>query len=228
MTEPQVPSAAQPQQPSEPVLPEVLSFGDILSYAFRWGLGQYFRVLLMLVLWVVTLWIPYVNVGTTIAITAGAPILLSRGQRIDPTFIFDRRYRGVVAEWLVLLALLSSAILLGLVFLVIPGIVLAFGWVLAPLLLVDRGSGVLESLRQSWQATMGEKWTLFFGWLAVYLLYVIPAGLLYAVLRLLLPEGAAVTDLILGLYTVLAYAGLAAVDIGYTAYVYAVLGKRVA
>jgi uncharacterized membrane protein len=207
-------------------VPEVLNFGDILSYSFRWGFGQYFRILLMLLLWVVTIWIPYLNVGTTIAVTTGAPILLSRQQRIDPTFIFDRRYRELMAEWLLLVLLIGLGVFAGLVFVIIPGIVLSLGWILAPLLLVDRGVGVLDSLRQSWRATLGEKWTLLFGWLAVYLLYIIPAGVIAAILGALLPEGAAA--ILMGLYGVLAYAGLMAVELGYTGYVYAVLSKRAA
>ncbi len=220
-----------PEQPvgpqAEAPVPEVLNFGDILSHSFRWGFGQYFRILLMLVLWVLTLWIPYVNVGTTIAVTVGAPILLSRRQHISPTFIFDREYRSVMAEYFLLALLLSGGVVLGIAFGIIPGIVLALGWMLSPLLLVDRGVGVLESLRKSWEATTGEKWTLFFGLLAVYLLYLIPAGLIAALLTAVLPEEGVLRGLVLGLYTVLAYAGLAAVDLGFTAYVYAVLGKRV-
>lgn len=225
MTTPQVP----PEQPTQSAasIPEVLEFGDILAHSFRWGFGQYFRILLMLVLWVLTVWIPYLNVGTTIAVTVGAPILLSRQQRIDPTFIFRREYRTVMADWFLLLGLMLGAVVLGVVFLVIPGIVLGLGWILAPLLLVDRGVGVLDSLRRSWEATLGEKWTLFFGLLALYLLYLIPAVLIYYVLVAVLPEGRALTELVLVLYTLLAYAGWAAVDMGFTGYVYAVLGKRV-
>ncbi|MCS7169624.1 MAG: hypothetical protein NZ949_03275, partial [Candidatus Kapabacteria bacterium] len=138
-----------------------------------------------------------------------------------------RRYREVMADWFILAALIVLGVLLGLVFLVVPGIVLAFGWLIAPLLLVERGSTVLESLRQSWQATMGEKWTLFFGLMAVYLLYFIPVALVYALLMMVLPEGETVTGAVLGLYSVFAYAGLAAVDLGYTGYAYAVLSRRV-
>jgi hypothetical protein len=225
MTMPQVPPE-QPMQPAESV-PDVLEFGDLLAHAFRWGLGQYLNVLLMLVLWVLTIWIPYVNVGTTIAVTAGAPIRLSRQQRIRPAFIFNREYRAVMADWLLLLGLMVPAVLVALLLAGIPAVVLSLGWVLAPLLLVDRGMGVVESLRRSWEATLGEKWTIFFGLVAVYFLYLLPAGLLYALLQALLPEGESITAVVLGLYGILAYAGWAAVDIGFTGYVYAVLGKRV-
>ncbi|GBD07353.1 hypothetical protein HRbin21_01171 [bacterium HR21] len=213
-------------QPVESV-PDVLEFGDLLGYAFRWGFGQYFNILLMLLLWVLTIWIPYVNIGTTIAVTTGAPILLSRQQRISPTFIFNREYRTVMADWLLLLGLMVGAVLFALVFVLVPALVLSFGWLLAPLLLVDRGMGVLESLRRSWQATLGEKWTLFFGLLAVYFLYLLPAGLILWLLWIVLPKGESTTTVIMRLYTLLAYAGLAAVDMGFTGYVYAVLGKRV-
>lgn len=40
------------------------------------------------VLWLLTIWIPYLNVGTTIAM-ATIPIELSKGKVISPLFIFD-------------------------------------------------------------------------------------------------------------------------------------------
>ncbi|MCS7177254.1 MAG: hypothetical protein NZ960_06525 [Candidatus Kapabacteria bacterium] len=227
MTELTTPSQpAVPSEPTAPTLPEVLTFGDLLSHSFRWGFGQYFRILLALLLWVLTLWIPYVNVGTTIALTVGIPLLLSRQERIDPTIIFDRRYRDAMADWLLLVVLLIFGIIAGLLFFVIPGLVLTVGWVLAPLLLVDRGSTPTEALRLSWRVTLGEKWTLFFGRLAVQLLCFIPAAIIGAILVAVLPEGEVITDVVLGIYGVLAYAGLVAVDLGYLGYAYAVLGKR--
>ncbi len=217
----------QPEpQPSEGV-PEVLNFGDILSHAFRWGFGQYWRLLLMYLLWVVTIWIPYLNVGTTIAVSTGAPLLMSRRQRIDPTFIFDRSYRQIMGAWMVCLVLQLLGVTVAALFLVIPGIVLSIAWCLAPILLLERGVSPTEALRLSEQATHGEKWTILFGLLAVYLLYAIPALLVWWILQQILPEGAVITDVIRVLYAILAYAGLGVVDVAAAGYIYAVLAKRV-
>jgi hypothetical protein len=226
MLDPQETSGFQEAEPQGQSLPETLSVGNILSHSFRWGLGQYVRILLMLILWALTVWIPYVNIGTTIAILAGAPILLSRRQQITPTFIFDRQYRDVMADWLVLQTLRGGAILLGLLFLVIPGIVVSVGWILAPLLLVDRKHGILESMSQSWHATQGKKWAILLGALVVYLLYAIPAYIIYGILYALLPAEETITSILLGLYAMLAYAGWVAVNVGFTAFIYAVLTRR--
>ena len=43
-------------------------------------------------LWLITIWIPYLNIGTTIAITL-LPTQLAKGEIINPLGIFDAKYR---------------------------------------------------------------------------------------------------------------------------------------
>ena len=45
------------------------------------------------ILWILTCWIPYINVGTTIALLYGLPLELSQGKIMKPTAIFDASYR---------------------------------------------------------------------------------------------------------------------------------------
>ena len=49
-----------------------------------------------LFLWIITIWIPYLNVGTTIAINT-IPLELSKGKVISPFFIFDGKLIGIIA-----------------------------------------------------------------------------------------------------------------------------------
>ena len=56
------------------------------------GLKNSLSLLGAIVLWILTIWIPYINVGTTIAIYT-IPVALSKGKVISPTFIFDAKYR---------------------------------------------------------------------------------------------------------------------------------------
>jgi uncharacterized membrane protein len=58
-----------------------------------------------------------------------------------------------------LLALLI--ILVGLVLFLIPGIIASLGLSFAPYIVVDRGLGPVESLKESWRITKGNKWRIF-------------------------------------------------------------------
>ena len=88
------------------------------------------------VLYVLTIWIPYLNVGTTIAMTT-IPIELSKGHVISPLFIFDAKYRRYMGEYFMLIGLMVMALIPAYLFLLIPGIVISYAWSLAFYLLLD-------------------------------------------------------------------------------------------
>ena len=56
-----------------------LDFGSVLSQGFLVGMKNLPSLLGAIVLWLLTIWIPYVNVGTTIAIMT-IPIKFSKGE----------------------------------------------------------------------------------------------------------------------------------------------------
>ena len=56
------------------------------------GMINFLSLVLTAVLYVVTIWIPYLNVGTTIAM-ASLPAELAKGNVVNPLFIFDGKYR---------------------------------------------------------------------------------------------------------------------------------------
>lgn len=125
------------------------------------ALGNYINILLAVVLYAVTIWIPYLNVGTTIAIMS-LPAELAKGNKLNPTFIFDPKYRKNMGEFFILSLLMFGAILVGMFFMFAPGIVISIAWCFAVLLFVDKNKSALEALRESDQYTYGNKWNIFF------------------------------------------------------------------
>ena len=58
---------------------------------------------------------------------------------------------------------------LGLLFLIVPGILLAVRWVLCVPVLIGEETGVFEALQRSWQETSGRFWPIFLALLVIYL-----------------------------------------------------------
>jgi len=137
-----------------------LNFADVLSEGIGIGLKNAPSLLGAVVLWLLTIWIPYLNVGTTIAICS-IPVALSEGKVISPLFIFDKGYRTIMGEYFMLVGLMAMALIPALAFLVVPAIVIGLAWSLAVFILIDRQVSPTEAIIQSNRATLGHKWTIF-------------------------------------------------------------------
>lgn len=149
-----------------------MTISSILKGGIEIGLKNFLSLVGALILYILTIWIPYLNVGTTIAMFS-IPAALSRGQMISPTEIFDAKYRKNMGNFFLLMSFMSVGFLIGYIFLVIPGIVLSYSWCLALLLLVDKGMNPMQALSESNERTYGHKWTIFFSYLALALGYMI-------------------------------------------------------
>lgn len=132
----------------------------VLSEGIGIGLKNAPSLLGAVILWILTIWIPYINVGTTIAMNS-IPIALSSGKIISPTFIFDRKYREFIGEYFMLQGLMSIAVLPAMMFMIIPGIVVAIAWSLAVYILIDKQVTPTKAITMSNKATLGYKWTIF-------------------------------------------------------------------
>ena len=132
----------------------------VLSEGIGLGIKNAVSMLGATVLWLLTIWIPYLNVGTTIAM-ATIPIELSKGKVISPLFIFDGKYRKFMGEYFTLIGLMYLAIIPALFFMIVPGIIISIGWSLAIYILLDKGVAPGEAMIQSNKATYGYKWTIF-------------------------------------------------------------------
>lgn len=131
-----------------------------LAEGCKIGLVNFFSLLGVTILYILTIWIPYLNVGTTIAV-ASLPAELAKGKMINPAFIFDGKYRKNMGEFFILYSLMTGAILVGTFFGFIPGIVISIAWNFAIVIFVDKDLNALESLRESNRITYGNKWRMF-------------------------------------------------------------------
>lgn len=141
------------------------------------ALVNYLSILAAVVLYVLTIWIPYLNVGTTIAM-ASLPAEMAKGNVVNPLFIFDGKYRRNMGEFFILMALMYGAVSVGFMFGIIPGIVLGYAWYIAIILFVDKDRNALEALRESNQLTYGNKMRIFCIELVLGLAIVIACGII--------------------------------------------------
>ena len=154
-----------------------LTVGGIISNAFKIGYGNFGLIIGATVLWLITIWIPYLNVGTTIALNIALVVALSKGEKFSAGDIFKGSYRKHMGELFILAGLFYIGYYLGLIFLVIPGIVIMYSWFLAFFFWFDKGMKPIEALRASNNATYGYKWKIFWGNLILTLIYCIPIAI---------------------------------------------------
>lgn len=121
---------------------------------------NFLSLILVTLLYLVTIWIPYLNVGTTIAMSS-LPAELAKGNMINPLFIFESKYRRNMGEFFILMALMTGAISVGFMFMGVPGLVISIAWNYAVVLFVDKDMSALDSLRESNRITYGNKWRIF-------------------------------------------------------------------
>lgn len=124
------------------------------------ALVNYLSLVAAAALYVVTIWIPYLNVGTTIAMSS-LPAEMAKGNIVNPLFIFKGQYRKNMGEFFILMSLMYGAVGVGFLFMGIPGIVLSIAWSFAVVLFVDKGMNALEALRASNDMTYGNKFWIF-------------------------------------------------------------------
>ncbi len=150
---------------------------DTIKDAFQLALKNVLSLILLVILYGLTVWIPYLNVGTTIGLYK-AVIAMSRGEVVDPVSIFDRDNFKFFGNFFLLLGFLSIGISAAALFMLVPGIILSIAWSFAIYLLIDKGISPLKCLTLSYDVTLGEKWRIFAIELLTGLLIGLVAGLL--------------------------------------------------
>lgn len=155
---------------------DTLSYSQTLTDGFNSGLRNSIRLLAILVLSILTCWIPYINVGVFIAISA-LPAQWATGEAVNPLTIFSARYRRPMGNFLLTQLIVNTTVGLGLLFTFVPGLVIAFSWSLASLFVIEHDMNPLEATNASNTCTYGSKWTIF----AVKLTFAVIAFILFAV-----------------------------------------------
>lgn len=141
-----------------------LTIGGIISNSFQMGLKNMASIVGAIILWIITIWIPYINVGTSIAII-GLVVAMSKGGIISPTEIFAKKYRRIMGEFFLLYGLMMVGVMAGYAFVIIPGIVISIAWGQAVYLLIDKDMNPTQALAASNKITYSKKWTIFLGYL---------------------------------------------------------------
>lgn len=150
---------------------------DTIQEGVQLGLKNAPSLLGATILWILTIWIPYLNVGTTIAMCS-IPVALSKGEILSPTFIFDAKYRKLMGDFLIWAGLSFIGTYVALLFMVIPGIVLKYSWSQSVYLLLDKHVNAIDALVYSNRLTYGLKKKLFL----IDLVIGIAAGILMGIL----------------------------------------------
>lgn len=143
------------------------------------ALVNYLSIVAAAVLYLLTIWIPYLNVGTTIAMCS-LPAEMAKGRMVNPLFIFKEEYRRNMGEFFILMSLMIGAISVGFMFMIIPGYVISIAFGFAAVLFVDKNLSSLESLRESNRLTYGNKWRIFWAEFLVAFLLGIVVGIINA------------------------------------------------
>ena len=140
---------------------EKLDIMQTIKDGVRYGLKNFFPLLLMIILYMVTVWIPYLNVGTTIGLYK-AVIGIGRGETIDPVAIFAKENFKDLSGFFLLLGLLYMGVTVACFFMLIPGFVMGIAWGFAIYFFLDKKVSPLKSLQLSYDSTFGNKWRIFF------------------------------------------------------------------
>lgn len=143
-----------------------------------YGLKNIPSLIGMVVLYILTLWIPYINVGTTIGLIK-AVIKIGRGEVINPLDIFKAENRKNLGDFFLLYGLMTMGITAATMFMFIPGIVVSIAWGFAFYFFFDKGLSPTKALKVSYKSTEGEKWTIFWIVFLSYLCFGIVAGILF-------------------------------------------------
>jgi len=195
-----------------------LTVSGIITNAIQIGIKNVASIIGAVILWILTIWIPYINVGTTIAMI-GLVVAISKGGVISPTEIFNAKYRKNMGEFFLLMIFLMMGVYGGMIFFIIPGMVIAIAWGQAVYLLIDKDLNPTEALAVSNKITYGKKWTIFLGQ------FILAVVMMIAVFIISYIFGS-IAD-ILGMLAGLAgYVVLIAVMMAASAYIYGELSKE--
>ena len=175
---------------------EKLDIMKTIREGIQYGLKNFLPLLLMVVLYVLTIWIPYLNVGTTIGLYK-AVIGIGRGETINPTAIFDGDNFKNIGKYFLLLGFISVGTAAAAVFMFFPAMVISIAWGFAIYFLIDKKVSPLKALGLSYDSTYGNKWRIFFLGLLCGFLCGLACGILGSIpkigkwryVRLLLQEG---------------------------------------
>ena len=140
---------------------EKLDIMKTIREGAHYGLKNFFPLLLLVILYVLTCWIPYLNVGTTIGVYK-AIIGIGRGETVDPVSIFNKDNFKNLGNFFLLLGFVTVGTVAAAAFMFFPALVISIAWSFAMYFLIDKHVSPLKALLLSYDSTFGNKWRIFF------------------------------------------------------------------
>ena len=140
---------------------EKLDIMKTIREGVSYGIRNFFPLFLMVILYFLTFWIPYLNVGTSIGLYK-AVISIGRGETVDPLSIFNKDNFKNLGNLFLLMGFISIGTLAAAAFLFLPAIVISIAWGFAIYFLIDKHVSPLKALLLSYDSTFGNKWRIFF------------------------------------------------------------------
>jgi hypothetical protein len=196
-----------------------LTVGNIINNGFQIGLKSFVPLIGAAFLWVITIWIPYLNVGTTIGLLS-IVIALGKDKPVSPTEIFNPKYRKYMGEFFILVGFLYLGVMIGYVFFIIPGLVIAISWSLALYLFLEYEMAPMDSLMLSNKLTYGHKWTIFWGLFVLEIIMYVGFFIVYYIFSF-------IHDFVGMLFGALVLIAIMPIMLGAVAYIYRTLKVRV-
>lgn len=174
--------------------------------AFVHGAKDLVPVAVAAALWVLTLWVPFINIGTTIAMFT-LPVWMVAGRKISPVDIFQQDLRSrmfallrlhglVIASSFILLFVMASTfaglsviksfswpwlkVLIVFACAAVPFFMLTTAWAMAPFLMIDKDLDPSDALRKSFELTTDRR-------LGVFAVYAPPLVIGLILIRVLVP-----------------------------------------
>ncbi len=141
---------------------DTISIRETINDGFKIGVKNLIPLILAVILWILTIWIPYINVGTTIALFVAIPALLSKGKMLSPLEIFSSRYRVRMGDYFLVVGFRNAITASALFYLIVPGIVMHITYWFAPILSIEHKLNSIQALDVSKIMTVGRRWAIFF------------------------------------------------------------------
>ena len=198
----------------------LLTVGGIVKNSFTITQNNAGIILTASLLWLLTIWIPYLNVGTTIGMWALVASLSKENSTFSAISIFKSKYRKYIGEVFLLIGFIMLGTSIGYMFFIIPGIIISFAWSQAIFILIDKECTPLQAIKLSNDITYGEKITIFLGYITLILILAITLGL-----SLLLLTLSGIYELVI-IFSCLAYILSIIVMVSCTIYIYGELSSK--
>ncbi len=189
---------------------QTLQFNETLVDGITYAIMNFFQLVGCLILYLLTIWIPYVNIGTTIAMSY-LPVKIAKEEAISPTHIFNAGYRKHMSHYFVLLGIMLISLIPSLCFFVVPAIVLYWAWSLSFYFLLEKGKSPIEALKASYDATDGSKWCIFGIYVVIGIAYFIAYFIVNKLMCMFIPYWIFITlNIVIVLFIMTISYGLAA------------------